>query len=104
MKRFTQKKKLLICKKVINHWVTNLFLAYFNDLHSYDTDSNKCEFCKHFKYTCKYCPLNIYDKNCDDYNSAWGNVQNAIGLDRLIPAVENMLITLEIVCDKWLEE
>jgi hypothetical protein len=94
-----------------------LLLAYADELHLEDAYGSKCHFCYLFHSTpnvkdklCQHCPLNIWSFNCNDSRSSWDEVYEELKNQefnkerhtaRIVSYVENMLKTIEYVCDEW---
>ena len=121
-RQYTKRQKTVISKIVITHWIENLLLAYAGELRIEDVYGSKCEFCQLFYSTpktvdhnCQYCPLNIWSFGCNDERSSWDNVYVKVHEELwgkrheelkdniiIIKYVEEMLKTLEYVCDEWI--
>jgi len=114
-KQYTKRQKIAISKIVITHWIENLSLAYADKLQTKDIWGTKCKFCQLFHNTldrdCQYCPLNIWSFGCYDersswvkvYEELWGKVYKELKNNTIIiKSIEEMLKTLEYVCDEWI--
>ena len=109
-RQYTKRQKIAISKIVITHWIENLLLAYAGELYVEDVHGSKCEFCQLFHYTpkmsdpyCRYCPLNIWSFGCNDSRSSWDKVYEELKNGTImIESIEEMLKTLEYVCDEWI--
>jgi len=65
-------------KKVMDHWYTNLMIAYAGELSIDDVGSPSCDYCKRFGYyvkdTCACCPVCLRTGRTGCNNTPWEDV------------------------------
>ena len=100
-------EKRKIAEAVIFHWVHNLLCAHAKL--PINRGSNNCEFCQRFiiydgkTAACTNCPLVLYDDACVDSHTRCSSTWR-LTVHESVFTVEQMLISLERVCDKWIAD
>ena len=71
-------------KKVMDHWYTNLMLAYAGELSITDVDNYSCDYCKKFgrsvnvRFKCVCCPVCLRTGCTGCFDTPWSDVVDAL--------------------------